>query len=297
MRPVAPARATADTELLVDPTCRQFTSALWELAGGRLAVTPTVADELPGNARGSEGRHWNRVLSREMEASNIHYDAETYRDIIAATKDAAGEWMLRELAGGGSGALVAVRALAPDAYALAREVAARIPKQCFRRPSQANQRRDAEVIGESVALGFALLSTQNLGSIKDERANEWLIREGYVEGPLIQTIANALRALNPETSHEEAALRAVLGASLPNENRGLERDLRAVTAFIERLGASHAKACAVWAEDCLEHLGSLADTVRAVRRDLPVRTRAMEDSRLRATRSAAVRAGFAGHSG
>ena len=67
----------------------------------QLVVTPTVADELPGNVRMSEGRYWEDVLAYEMQKANQHYDSETFRRIIANTKEAAGEWMRRELRGEG----------------------------------------------------------------------------------------------------------------------------------------------------------------------------------------------------
>ena len=70
MRPIRPALATADTELLGRPTCRRFVTGLWEIARGQLVVTPTVADELPGNVRMSEGRYWEDVLAHEMEKAN-----------------------------------------------------------------------------------------------------------------------------------------------------------------------------------------------------------------------------------
>ena len=296
VRPIRPTRATADTELLGDPTCRRFVTGLWELAGGQLVVTPTVADELPGNVRMSEGRYWEDVLAYEMDKANQHYDGETFRRIIANTKEAAGEWMRRELRGEGSGALIAATGLDAQTTRRVHEIAERIPRACFRRPDQANQRRDARIIGEAVTLGFKLLSTQNLGTIKDERTNDWLIAEGYVRVPLITTIAQATRALYPTTTRERAALQAVLGAAMPEHDRGIERDLRAVNTFIGRLTASHAKECAVWASDGLEELNDPWKVIHAARQALPTRTRAAEDTRLRKTRSAAATAGFRGFS-
>jgi hypothetical protein len=296
VRPIRPTRATADTELLGDPTCRRFVTALWEIAGGQLLVTPTVADELPGNVRMSEGRYWEDVLAYEREKGNQHYDGETYRRIIAATKEAADAWMRSELRGEGSGALVTAAGLDAETTRRVREIADRIPRACFRRPDQVNQKRDARIIGEAVTLGFTLLSTQNLGTIKDERTNDWLMAEGYARAPLITTIAQATRALYPAMPREPAALQAVLGAAMPEADRGIERDLRAVNTFIERLTTSHAKECAVWARDGLEELEHPGGMVRAVRQALPARTRAAEDTRLRETRRAAAGAGFRGFS-
>ena len=296
VRPIRPTRATADTELLGDPTCRRFVTGLWEIAGGQLLVTPTVVDELPGNVRMSEGRYWEDVLACEMEKANQHYDGETYRRIIGNTKEAAGAWMRRELRGEGSGAIIAATGLDAETTRRVREIAERIPRGCFRRPDQPNRKRDARIIGEAVTLGFTLLSTQNLGTIKDERTNDWLMAEGYARAPLITTIAQATRALYPAMTRERAALQAVLGAAMPGHDRGIERDLRAIDTFIERLAASHAKECAVWARDGLEELEAPGEMVRAVRQALPTRTRAAEDTRLRETRRAAADAGFRGFS-
>ena len=40
-------------------------------------------------------------------------------------------------------------------------------------------------------------------------------------------------------TRERAALQAVVGVAMPGSNRGIERDLRAIDTFIERLTASH----------------------------------------------------------
>ena len=133
-------------------------TGLWELAGGRLVVTPTVADELPGNVRMCEGRYWEDVLAYEMEHANQHYDDDTFRGIIANAKEAADKWMRRELRGEGAGALVAVTGLGAETTRRVREIAKRIPRTCFRRPDQANQQRDARIIGEAVTLGFPTCS-------------------------------------------------------------------------------------------------------------------------------------------
>ena len=83
-------RATADTELLGDPTCRRFLMCLWHRAGATLTVTPTVADELVGNVRQSERRHWERTLRYDTEHGNRTYDDATWaHDALETLKDPA----------------------------------------------------------------------------------------------------------------------------------------------------------------------------------------------------------------
>ena len=247
-------RGTAGTELLTGPTCRRFVSALWEIARAQLLLTPTVADELPGKVRTAEGRYWEDVLISESEKGNQHYDGETYGKIITSTKETADAWMRHELRGEGSGAILTATGLDAEATERVREITKRIPRTCFRRPDQVNRKRDGRIVGEAVALRFTLLATQTVGTVDDERTNDWLIDEGYVDAPLITTIAAAARALYPGMTRELAALHAVLGAAMPEDDDGIERNLREVNKFIERLAASDAKECAVWARDGLEEL-------------------------------------------
>ena len=271
-------RATADTELLGDPTCRCFLMCLWHRAGATLTVTPTVADELVGNVRQSERRHWERTLRYDAEHGNRKYDDTTYHAIIDAARSAAGAWIETELAGRGTGGLVAAQA---DMHASerAQRLAAAIPRECFRRPEGQSQYADRLIIAEAVVLGYTLLASENLGTIKHELTNGWLMSQGQTDTELIVTIANAAKALETATSAEDIALDAVLGAALPEQDRGIERDLRAVTAFIARLTRGHAAACATWAQDALETLDDPAIRFATARAELPHRARATEARR------------------
>ena len=284
-------RATADTELLGDPTCRRFLMCLWDRAGATLTVTPTVADELVGNVRQSERRHWERTLRYDATHGNRTYDEQTYHEIIDAARAAAGTWIETELAGRGAGGLVAGRA---DMHASmrAQELAAQIPRECFRRPEGQSQYSDRLIIAEAVVLGYTLLASENLGTIKHERTNAWLTSQGQTGTDLIVTIADAAKALDTTTSAENSALDAVLGAALPDEDRGIERDLRAVTAFIDRLARGHARRCATWALDALETLEDPATRFETARGRLPHRARATEARRVVETRRAARQAGY-----
>ena len=152
------------------------------------------------------------------------------------------------------------------------------------------------MIGEAAALGFTLLATENLGTIKDERTNEWLIEQGFASEPMIMTIAEAAQALYPRSAREEAALQAVLGAALPDTDQGIVRDLRAVTHFSTRLNEGHRRTCAVWATDGLEAVDDAAELIGRVRPRLPVHTRATKASRVAQMRKAALHAGLGGFS-
>ena len=285
------ARATADTELLGDPTCRRFLMCLWNRAGATLTVTPTVADELVGNVRQSERRHWERTLRYDAEHGNRRYDNATYHAIIDAVRSAAGAWIEDELGGRGAGGLVAAQA-DMDASMRSQELAARIPRECFRRPEGQSQYADRLIIAEAVVLGYTLLASENLGTIKHERTNAWLRSKGQATADLIVTIANAARALDPATSAEDIALDAVLGAALPDEDHGIERDLRAVTAFIARLARGHAGRCATWAQDALETIEDPGTRFATARGALPHQARATEARRVAETRAAARGAGY-----
>ena len=92
-----PRKATADTELVGDPTCRRFVMRLCERAGSALTLTSTVANELAGNVRQSEKRHWARVLKYQADHTNHTYDADTAQKIVEATQAAAARWLDVEL--------------------------------------------------------------------------------------------------------------------------------------------------------------------------------------------------------
>ena len=171
-------------------------------------------------------------------------------------------------------------------------LAAAIPRDCFRRPEGQNQHADRLIIAEAVVLGYTLLASENLGTIKHERTNAWLRSERKTSTDLIVTLADAAKALDTGRDPEAIALDAVLAAALPDEDRGIERDLRAVTVFIDRLARGHAASCATWAQDALEFLEDPGTRFAAARAALPHPARASEARRVTDTRTAAQRAGY-----
>lgn len=282
--------ATADTELLGDPYCRRFILSLWELAAARMKVTPTVADELIGNVRQSEGRHWESVLRYDLRHRNRRYDDATFARIIAATKQAAARWIEAELEPGGTGA-IATRHPSLDQALEATEIAARIPRACFRRPDHPNQHADRRIIAEALVLGFTLLASRNLSTIRRERTNDWLSGQRLIDAPLILRVDDAVKDLHPRR-HEQAALEAVLGAALPTEDQGIARDHRAIDEFLRHLTRTHATDCATWALDEWELLRTDEGLIDRARASLPQSTRAAELARVRLTRDAAEAAGY-----
>ena len=62
----------------------------------------------------------------------------------------------------------------------------------------------------------------------------------------------------PRTASTRHRICSALVRRVDSGNTGIERDLRAVTAFIERLSIGHAKVCATWAKDGLDGLESAA---------------------------------------
>ena len=282
--------ATADTELLGDPYCRRFIMSLWELAGGTIKVTPTVADELVGNVRQSERRHWVNTLTYDARNRNRRYDHATYRRIVNATSDAAGQWIMKELATEGQGGISAADPTLEQALR-AIQIAPQIPRRCFRRPDHPNQRADRQIVGEAIALGYTLLATGNLDTVKREPTNAWLTDQGLIDRPLIMTVEDALKELHPG-DERSASLRAVLGATLPDADRGVERDVRAITTFLNQLTATHARGCASWALDEWETLDNPAELIEQARDRLPRQSRETELRRVRTTRKAARDAGY-----
>ena len=89
-----------------------------------------------------------------------------------------------------------------------------------------------------------------------------------------------------------AALAAVLGATLPDTDRGIERDVRTITTFLNRLVVTHARGCASWALDEWETLENPADLIGQARGRLPCQWRETELRRVRTTRKAARDAGY-----
>ena len=283
--------ATADTELLGDPTCRRFLMCVWAQAGSRLTVTPTVADELVGNVRQSERRHWEHVLEFDEANSNWRYEDETYSGIIEAAIQAAGEWIVEEPRREPPGGLSLTFAT-KDEQRKARMLAARIPRECFRRPDRRNQAADRRIVAEATVLGYTLLASENLSTLKEKRINAWLREEGYVDEPLVMPIDDALERLSRQRSREETALDAVLAAALPDQDRGIERDLRTIGDFLERLKRGHARPCAIWAEDAWNEERTPHERIGAARMNLPEAARETEMRRVRKVRSAARSAGY-----
>ena len=281
--------ATADTELLGDPYCRRFLMSLWELAGGSIVVMPTVADELIGNVRQSERRHWVNTLAYDAEHRNHRYDHAVYRHIVNAASTAAGDWIVTELGSEGGGLTGADATLEQARRAI--QIAPQIPRRCFRRPDHPNQRADRQIIAEAVALGYTLLATGNLNTVKREPTNAWLADQGLVARPLILTIDDAVKELYP-SNERTASLEAVLGATLPETDHGVERDIRAITNFLNRLTATHAQPCATWALDEWETTDNPAGVINRARGRLPTASRETELRRVRTTRRAAKAAGY-----
>ena len=282
--------ATADTELLGDPFCRRFIMSLWELAGGGIRVTPTVADELVGNVRQSERRQWVATLDYDATHRNHRYDDETSRRIVNEAANAATQWIIEELARDRDAGISAAQPTLEDARR-AIQIAPQIPRRCFRRPDHPNQRADRQIIAEAVTLGFTLLATGNLSTVKREPTNAWLAERGFIDRPLILTVEEAVKELYPG-AERVAALRAVLGATLPDVNRGVERDLRTITTFLDRLSATHVRGCATWALDEWETIENPADLVDHARGGLPLKSRQTEVRRDQRTRQAARDAGY-----
>ncbi|MCY4600816.1 MAG: hypothetical protein OXF27_12965 [Acidobacteria bacterium] len=262
--------------------------SLWELAGGTLTVTPTVATELSGNVRGSEIRRWRRALA-PARGRNSRYDQATYNRILDAVGDAAVAWVRAELATPG-GITAAPRD--PEREAEAARIARAIPAACFRQDYRDRQRNDRDIIAEAAILGFTVLATENLASIRHDETNAWLQEEGLSTRPLLVRVDDALAALAPDQRPQETALAAVLGAALPDTRRGFEEERTTVRRFIDNLKTSHARRCGVWAADRLEIAEDVPGLIARARRRLPAQSRAAEDRRRAETVRAAEQAGY-----
>ena len=289
---IDPARVTADTQLLADPTPRRFLSSLWELRGSELAVTPTVARELATTVAGAEERHWQAVLQHDLQQGNRRYDDGTYRAILNGTRAAATAWISRELEH--PGGLTAVqRTSGADRRAL--EIAKAMPTICFAAASEESEENDRRIVGEAAAYGFRLLASENPGSIRHDHVNEWLEAEGHTGGPLIVRLHEAIPVRGRgASSRDETALQAVLGAALPTAAGEPEADRQAIERFVHVLQQGHARQCGLWARTALEAAEDLDKRIQAARAALPRHTRDAEDRRRGATAAAARKAGYGG---
>ena len=88
-----------------------------------------------------------------------------------------------------------------------------------------------------------------------------------------------------------ASLEAVLGATLPEVDRGVERDTRTITTFLTDLASTHAHRCARWALDEWRTLDNPAHLIEQARGRLPRRSRETELRRVTSTGRAAHDAG------
>ena len=167
-----------------------------EPVGTRRRNTDTDADvatELSGNVRGSEVRRWRRACSRHADRTG-RYDQATYNRILEAvgtprSRGCAPNWQHRRDHG---------RATRPREEAEAARIARAIPRTCFRQQNHDQQRNDRDIIAEAAILGFTVLATENLASIRHHETNAWLQEEGLSNRPLLVRVDEALAGLAPE---------------------------------------------------------------------------------------------------
>jgi len=240
---------TVDSSLMYPTTSRRFLMALWEMDGKRVALVPRAVQEMYGFVRQSEERFCQRALHKQTERTGRIYSPGDRQIIIDAAVEAAGEWVNDELGddkrpGNNSSALILRRLNAEEADR-ARTLAEAIPSKCFRGPSKNSFFGDREIIGQSIAAGFAILASDNRSSIRRVQLNGWIKEHTGIDGNFVLDADQALEEAGHWTTQPTKLLEAVLRAALPSRPRSVERENEIVIQFITRLGREGWKHIAV----------------------------------------------------
>ncbi len=267
-------------------------------------IAPTAADEVVRQVRVAEDDHWSEQLDRR-ERQGIRMDGDQRGRVQLAVQREAEAWA-QEMLSPNTHHGWRVHQFSPGQLVEVSAIRRSIPDACFKRRHTDASMRDALIIAESAAAGFATIVTENVNSIVHARLNYWL-RERLSStepsaaspGPFTVVASDDfVQAWIEDQSDFDAACRhvadVVAGVSLPTRSRGLDADNRAVMGFIQNMARPGAEmrrtAQLVLAEFRSEF--ELADRYRDIRRNLPSLTRKIEDDRMARIRAAAVEEGW-----
>ena len=295
-------RVSLDANRLCRGTQRRFFSGFLESLGADVHIAPTAAGEVVSQVRIAEDDYWSDQLDRGNR-QGAHLDAAQRGRIQLAVQREAEAWA-RELLSPNTHHGWRVHQFSPGQLAEVSRIRRSIPDACFRRRHTDASARDALIIAESAAAGFATIVTENVNSIVHARLNHWLRERLAGTGPHTQqpfavlASDDFIQAWIEDQSDFDAACRhvanVVAGVSLPTRSRGLDADNRAVMGFIQNMARPGAEMRRT-AQLTLSEFRSeyeLSDRYREIRRNLPSLTRKIEDDRMARMRAAASAEGW-----
>ena len=283
-----------DANILRHPTPRRFFLAFVEHHGAQAHVSPTAREQVVWEVAREERSHWAK---RRMRQGAIPPQNEEI--LLSAVASAARAWAKESFMR--HSAIINPHELSGDERALTNHIDAAIPASCFRRIDSPSTIADRRILAETAAAGVAVIISQNLSSIVQSRANEWLRGQSMNAMSIMfcdEYIERWLRAgVKRGVRKESLLLDIACGACLPEGNEGVEDDARIVTSFLgwmhETSGAP-LRQTGILLESHIKEESSrqLERRFARVRTRLPKATRALEAGRLRQVDQAAAEAGW-----
>ena len=233
-------RVSLDANRLCRGTQRRFFSGFMESLGAEVHIAPTAAEEVVRQVRIAEDDYWSDQLDRHG-AHRARMDSAQRGRIQLAVQREAEAWA-QEMLSPNTHHGWRVHQFSPGQLVEVSAIRRSIPDTCFKRRHTDASRRDALIIAESAAAGFATIVTENVNSIVHARLNHWL-RERLAgaeptvlrPGPLrAARLRHRKRRFRPpqawieDQSDFEAACRhvanVVAGVSLPTQGGNLDAD-------------------------------------------------------------------------
>lgn len=281
--------AVFDTNLLRNPTPREFFGSLQENADNYLWILPTVYRELEIQIP----RETNRVWKRRLDSSKtIQQDDPRYSAVLHATVKASLTWLKHAPNDDKS----ILKHIDPDnAYQYQiPEMAEYIPDNCFKHfvnPEQSDN--DRYIIAETVLYDAQIIATNNLGSINHQTVNDWA-SSTFPERtePLIITGDAATKHLAPsdDLSGANWLYRCFLGIALPDDMKNatsvIERHLERLTRDVMLPNTVQRISEAMFLDP------APLDTFEYIRANRPKKTRHTENSLYQSTLKATENEGY-----
>ena len=271
-----------DYTQLIRVSQRRITAAWHDLDGGTVHVTPTVAGQAAAGVR-----VWDLERSQRQWEEDLTLHATNMTDLERMTTRVniwwAKQWRHQS-------ALYRVRVLTESEQHAARDLIRRVPRAGFTcHPSEVPTHPDAKIVCEALAANGQVLVTHNLGTIRRNLINNWVVNHaaefGHRNTPLIVTSDDWIKAelggLETDESRARAA-RLALAAFWPeNEDARPETVITDTANVCARMRSSPYADCLNEAEGALIEGSATPDGpayawVEQVRDQLPERMRAAE---------------------
>ena len=289
----SPRQLGLDTNIMRHPTPRRFFLSFMERTGAQAHLSPTAQNQIIWEVARQEETHWANKRMRQGTVNQGQEDA-----ILQAVGNAAHEWAVETLVQ--PSAVINPHVLSDAERKAMRKLYNNMPDRCFRTPGSASTLSDRRIIAEVAAAGVPIIISQNMNSIVQRNVNAWL-REKNFPSPSIMFsddfINGWLRAGDKKGRPRDSLLLDIgCGACLPERQGDVEKDARAVFAFLGWMRATDAplRQTGLLVETSLKEDGiqQMGDRFNRVRRSLPRVTRAIEADRLRRVDQAAEAAGW-----